>query len=179
MYRLPEKVRLFLVEGALPEQEKTLISLRELERAWRLDPMVRRFLTNEAISRDERIQTIQRVGFLMEARAQSIVEEWLDQGVLPKITDFLQEIKRLRTKFGAAKEVQVVSARPLDSTQKASLVDALVGRWNQTVILEEKIDPQTIGGLRLMTDDWFFDATIQGRIARLERELASPSSTYA
>lgn len=179
MYRLPEKVRMFLVEGAFSDQEKTLTSLRELEHAWRLDPIVRRFLTNEAISRDERIKTIQQVGFLGEMRARSMVEEWLDHGVLPKITDFLQEVKRLRARFGTVKEVQVVSARPLEAAQRTSLTNALVHRWNQTVILEEKIDPQTIGGLRLMTDDWFFDATIQGRIARLERELASPSSTYA
>ncbi|MBP7006218.1 F0F1 ATP synthase subunit delta [Patescibacteria group bacterium] len=179
MYRLPEKVRAFLLESSSVEQESALASLRELERAWRMDPIVRRFLTNEAIPLDERLRLIQHVGFLADNRARSLVKEWLEQGAMPKIAEFLQEAKRLRARYGAAKEVQVVSARPLESTQKADLLKALVGRWNQTVILEERVDPQVIGGLRLTTDDWFFDATIQGRIARLERELASPSSTYA
>lgn len=179
MYRLPEKVRAFLVEGSSAEQENALASLRELERAWRMDPIVRRFLTNEAIPLDERLYLIQRVGFLADDRARSLVKEWLEQGAMSKIGEFLQEVKRLRARYGAAKEVRVVSARPLDVAQKSDLLKTLVDRWNQTVILEEDVDPQVIGGLRLTTDDWFFDATIQGRIARLERELASPSSTYA
>lgn len=64
------------------------------------------------------------------------------------------------------------SARALDREERLRLVSRLETLYGKTFEVTEIVDPQLIGGLRIMLGDRRIDATISGRLNALARELA-------
>jgi F-type H+-transporting ATPase subunit delta len=64
------------------------------------------------------------------------------------------------------------SARALDREERLRLVSRLELLYRKKFEVTEVVDPQLIGGLRIMMGDRRIDATISGRLNALARELA-------
>ncbi len=64
------------------------------------------------------------------------------------------------------------SARNLDGEQRLRLVSRLEALYGKKFEVTEVVDPQLIGGLRVIMGDRRIDATISGRLNALARELA-------
>jgi F-type H+-transporting ATPase subunit delta len=64
------------------------------------------------------------------------------------------------------------SARPLPPAERAGLVARLEALYGKKFEVTEIVDPDLIGGLRIMMGDRRIDATISGRLNALARELA-------
>ena len=88
--------------------------------------------------------------------------------LLPKL---VEHVRQLRDQFVVAREVTIVSAVPVSSEEREEVRDCLEKTWEIPVVFHERIDTQLIGGLRLQTNDWYFDATVGGRAERLAKTL--------
>lgn len=73
---------------------------------------------------------------------------------------------------------QVASAQPLDATTRTGLVAALSRLTASAVELDEKIDGELVGGLRVTVGSRMLDGTVAARLERLRaRLLAVPLET--
>src|SRR4029077_12758877 len=80
---------------------------------------------------------------------------------------------------GAAEGV-VESVRPLDAAEIARLAAALGPRLSKQLVLENRIVPELIGGLRVVVESKMIDASVTGRLEGLRKSLlaaALPAST--
>ncbi len=66
----------------------------------------------------------------------------------------------------------VVTAAPLTDAQRDRLVKALAGRYGQGVSLNEVVDPNVVGGLRVQIADDVIDGSISSRLADLRQQHA-------
>jgi F-type H+-transporting ATPase subunit delta len=64
------------------------------------------------------------------------------------------------------------SARTLDRAEYARLVERFEAHYQKKFEVTEIVNPELIGGLRIMIGDRRIDATISGRLNALARELA-------
>jgi F-type H+-transporting ATPase subunit delta len=64
------------------------------------------------------------------------------------------------------------SARSLDRDEYARLIARLESLYGKKFEVTEVVDPQLIGGLRIVMGDRRIDATISGRLRALARELS-------
>jgi F-type H+-transporting ATPase subunit delta len=64
------------------------------------------------------------------------------------------------------------SARPLETAERSRLVSHLESLYAKKFEVTEVVDPELIGGLRILIGDRRIDATIAGRLNALARELA-------
>jgi F-type H+-transporting ATPase subunit delta len=76
-----------------------------------------------------------------------------------------------RTARGVEK-LALQSAHPLDQEERSRLVARLEQLHGKKFEVTEVVDPQLIGGLRIMMGDRRIDATVAGRLNALARELA-------
>lgn len=67
--------------------------------------------------------------------------------------------------------VEVVSAVPLTSAQRASLEATLVRRLGRQVELTTWVDPALLGGLRITVGDRVIDSTIKTRLAEMKKSV--------
>jgi len=72
-----------------------------------------------------------------------------------------------------AQTLTLRSARALDRTEYAKLVERLERLYGKKFEVTEVVDPSLIGGLRITLGDRRIDATISGRLEALARELAT------
>jgi F-type H+-transporting ATPase subunit delta len=90
--------------------------------------------------------------------------------LLPQIATAFERLERERERRVTA---YVTSALPLTDAQRASLRAQLERRTGQTVDLEENADPTIIGGLMVRVGDELIDASVAGRLRRIEAQLST------
>jgi F-type H+-transporting ATPase subunit delta len=64
-----------------------------------------------------------------------------------------------------------VSAVPLDANQQKALAQRLSDRMDARVILTCSVDPDLIGGLRVLIGDQVFDSSIHTQLDTLKKRL--------
>ncbi|HEY4409437.1 MAG TPA: ATP synthase F1 subunit delta [Acidimicrobiia bacterium] len=70
-------------------------------------------------------------------------------------------------------QVQVTSARKLDDDVAAALRSAIERRTNKTVVLQERVDPEVIGGLKVNVGDRVVDGTMRRTLQDMRRTLTA------
>lgn len=121
----------------------------------------------------------------LEARRARLAER--TTALSPLVQDFLQllfdkrrveVLRHLRAAFhqrdlaerGAAEGV-VESARPLAPEDLARLAAALGPHLGKTLVLENRLQPGLIGGLRVVVESLMIDASLAGRLEGLRKNL--------
>ena len=82
--------------------------------------------------------------------------------------------KEFSARYNAARGIlpaKAVSAVPLTEDAAARLKAKLESLTGKTVDLSFAVDPACLGGIRLEMDGVRFDGTVEGRLARLRRDL--------
>ena len=82
--------------------------------------------------------------------------------------------KEFSARYNAARGIlpaRAVSAVPLSGEAAARLKAKLESLTGKTVDLSFSVDPSCLGGIRLEMDGVRFDGTVEGRLARLRRDL--------
>lgn len=67
----------------------------------------------------------------------------------------------------------VFTAAPIAAAQEARLRDALARRYGGEISVNQVIDPEVVGGLRVQIADDVIDGSISARLAELRQKLAS------
>jgi len=89
-------------------------------------------------------------------------------GLVPVIARQFERIERDREGRVTA---QVTSAIALTDAQRANLRDQLGRRSGKTVDLDERVDPSIMGGMVVRIGDELIDASIAGRLRRIQAQL--------
>ena len=70
-------------------------------------------------------------------------------------------------------KVQVTTARKLDDQLVEALRTAIEQRTNKTVVLQERVDPEVIGGMKVNVGDRVIDGTVRRTLQDMRRTLAA------
>lgn len=67
--------------------------------------------------------------------------------------------------------VQVITAKPLVEKQQVDLQKTLQTTYQKTIVLQEKVQPKLIGGIRLEFQGKVLDQSIKSQVNRLQQSL--------
>lgn len=88
--------------------------------------------------------------------------------LLPQIRDLFEELRR---EHEGTLEARIVSALPIDDEQTKQLVARLEAKYQRKISAHVEVDPQLIGGVRIMVGDKVIDATVRGRLEAMAAAL--------
>ncbi len=91
---------------------------------------------------------------------------------LNEYSGFIQALETQSRELANHYECTVISAIDLDEQALKQIQQILENKWNGTVRLQNKVDPQIIGGLVIKCGDWQFQSTIQSKLQQLHNHLA-------
>jgi F-type H+-transporting ATPase subunit delta len=95
----------------------------------------------------------------------------LEHRLLDLLPEISQIFARMRLEsFGILKAV-VETTHSLTSASKEQLITALTFATGREIILEEKLNSNLIGGVRVHVGDRILDASIVGRLNRLKEKI--------
>jgi F-type H+-transporting ATPase subunit delta len=143
----------------------------------RRDPYVQAFFTSGVIGKDRREAAIKAA---FEGRSHPLVMDFLlvlnnhDRLVLFRTTvDEMQKLNDLRRRRF---RVQVRSVVPLASDQEQRLLGDLRKVFRLEPVLEQKIDPDLLGGMIVRVGDLVLDGSVRTQLINLRKQLREMSS---
>ena len=98
---------------------------------------------------------------LVRKRRENLVEEIVAQ------FDVLEREAR------GAQPLQITTARPLSKAQLDEIVQRLAAKFATTFDVTQSVDPNLIGGVRIMMGDRLVDGTVAGRLDDIARLLST------
>ncbi len=144
---------------------------RILEELWALNesfsqnPEYLRLLSTPNLSKDERIQILDD-GF--KGKLQPYVLNFLkiltEKGYVRRFADCCEAYRELYNEDNGILPVRAVTAVPMTDAQKAKLSEKLAGLTGKTIELQNTVDPECLGGVRLDYDGKRVDDTVQHRL---------------
>lgn len=89
--------------------------------------------------------------------------------LLPQIRALYEALRR---EHEGVLEVGIHSARPLSDAQLKELVSRLESKYQRKVSAKITVDPELIGGARIIVGDKVLDGTVRGRLEAMAAALA-------
>ena len=139
-----------------------------------LDGDLRAFFNLPRLRRDEKRRIVNlafagKVGrpvlgllnILVEKRRESLFDE------------IVAQFDTLLDRHQGRLQVQVTTARRLDDELAEALRRAIEQRTNQSVVIQERVDPEVIGGLKVNVGDRVIDGTLRRALQDMRRTFAA------
>ena len=111
------------------------------------------------------------VGKHLSGEARNFVQMLVQNRRLGLIVQICDMFEALRREQEGVMEATVVSALPLTDGQLQPLVASLEKKYGRKITAKVELDPQLIGGLKIMVGDKVIDATVRGRLDAMAAAL--------
>ena len=126
---------------------------------------------NFMLSTEEKKQTV-KAALAALPEAASFVEVLLDAKRYALLDAVVRRVEELLDERLGILRAEVVSARALNETQQRQTEEALSARYGGEVKAIFKTNPALLGGLQIWCRGELIDGSLQGRLAKLQAELA-------
>jgi len=111
------------------------------------------------------------IGDRLDGTGRNFVQVLAQSGRL----DLLPQIRALyeqhRREHEGVLEAKIVSALPIDDGQAVQLIKRLEAKYQRKISAQIEVDPQLIGGVKIVVGDQVIDATVRGRLEAMAAAL--------
>ncbi|NIM02091.1 MAG: ATP synthase F1 subunit delta [Acidobacteria bacterium] len=95
----------------------------------------------------------------------------VDKGRMNLLSPIVSELRRLIEQMEGIERVEVSVPFPLTGTQRDLLQSALERETGKKVLLEEKVDPDVLGGMVVKVGSTVYDGSARAQIQRIRETL--------
>lgn len=110
-------------------------------------------------------------GERLDGAGRNLVNVMVHNGRLPLIPEIRVQFEALRREHEGVLEAEIESGQPLTDEQLAQLVARLEARYKRKVRPRIKVNPDLIGGVRIVLGDKVLDATVRGKLNAMAAAL--------
>jgi F-type H+-transporting ATPase subunit delta len=87
------------------------------------------------------------------------------------LAEIVRQYDALQLQARGAEPLTITTAKPLSDQQLRALVSRLEGVYGKKFDVAQQVDPNLIGGVRIMMGDRRVDGSVEGRLQELSRTL--------
>ena len=135
------------------------------------------FLKHPKVSFEKKQQMIMETFQSVSVELKNTLLLMIERQRIQEIADMALEFVELTNEENAIAEAKVYTTRPLTEAEHdaiSSVFAAKVGK--KSLRIENIVDRDIIGGIKLRIGNRIFDGTISGKLSRLERQLLTQQS---
>ena len=139
-----------------------------------VDTELRGFFAMPQLPRDAKRKVLdQAFGDKLSRTVQGFLRVLVDKRRELLFPAIIEEFDDLLDERAGKIKATVVTAQPLDIALVAALREAIEQRTQQQVVLEELLDPNVIGGIRVSLGDLVIDGTVRRALSDMRQTLNS------
>ena len=109
----------------------------------------------------------------LNATVSNLLATVIDNGRLSALTEIAAQFHTLVNAHAGLANAQVFSAFDIDATQLAALVVTLEKRFGRKLNATVQIEPDLIGGIRVVVGDEVLDTSVKARLEQMKVALAA------
>ena len=162
---------LFLITEEDGNSDKIISDVQTAERVLISNPDYVRLLDSPALSKAERVELVDKAFSGLDAglcNLLKILTEKRDVHLFPKVA---KAYYALYDEARGILRVEAVTAIPMSDKQAAAIKDKLTRSLSKTIVLDCKVDPSILGGVKLRYDDVQLDGSVKTRLDKFEDAL--------
>ncbi|HSD82266.1 MAG TPA: F0F1 ATP synthase subunit delta [Anaerolineae bacterium] len=110
-------------------------------------------------------------GDKIDASGTNLIKLLVEYGRLALLPEIAAAYEELKAQDEGTLEAEITAAAKLDDTQVKTLVSQLQARFGKKVEASVKVDPEIIGGIKIVVGDTVIDASVRGRLQELAYTL--------
>ncbi len=103
--------------------------------------------------------------------SQAFLEILIRKGREEQIHDIAQQFHQSYLDYKNIAIVEITTAVNIDEKLRSRMVSLMEDRTKKTIQMQEKLDPEIIGGFKLKLNDYQYDASISKIISQLHKEF--------
>ena len=111
------------------------------------------------------------LGERLDGQGRNLVQVLVRNGRLELVSHIRTLYEDLKREHEGVLEAKIISALPIADEQVRPLVGALEKKYGRKVSTQVEVDPELIGGVRIVVGDKVIDATVRGRLDAMAAAL--------
>lgn len=136
------------------------------------DPQMQACINNPNLSTQQIENVILGIaGDKLDGAGRNFVQVLAQNGRLEALPQIQILYERLRHEREGVLDARIISALPLNDEQTKQLVARLETKYQRKISVQVEVDPQLIGGVKIMVGDKVIDATVRGRLDAMAAAL--------
>lgn len=138
--------------------------LRTLQQSFRQEPDFVRLLASPSIPKAERCQILDSFRGNVHPYVVNFLKILTEKGYIRYFSDCCDAFTALSDKDSGILRVTAVTAVPMSPAQEQKLIQKLSSSTGLTVVMQHRLDPAVLGGIRLDYDGQRLDDTVAHRL---------------
>ncbi len=139
--------------------------------AFQENPGYLTLVQNPALPKEERLGLLDSAFESVHPYVLRLLKLLCERSALTLAPGALEQFKSLLYAQRGILPVEAISAVPLTEEQRKALMDKLAAKTGKTILLETRLDPSVLGGVKLRYEGKELDGTAAGRLSSLRRAL--------
>ena len=112
-------------------------------------------------------------GVPLDAKVGNLLRAVIDNGRLAALPEIAAQFQALVNASSGVSDAVIHSAYPIDGAQLAQVVVALEKRYARKLNASVQIDPELIGGIRVVVGDEVLDTSVRARLEQMKVALTA------
>lgn len=141
------------------------------------DPQLRQLADNPATSADQVVEVIAAVigskGRTLSPAVTNLLRTMLANGRFAALPEVAQQFHVLASAQSGVSDAVVYSAFPIDDAKLAEVVGALERRFGRKLAARVELEPELIGGIRVVVGDEVLDTSVKARLEQMKVALTA------
>ncbi len=135
-------------------------------------PEYTRFLSTPAVTREARRAAVdESFGPQVHPYVAGFLKLLVDRGQVREFSACVRAFRERYNEDNGILEVTVTTVAALTDSVRERLLEKLTAMFDRRIVLEEKVDPGVLGGMRLECAGKRYDGTVRDRLDRIRRGL--------
>jgi F-type H+-transporting ATPase subunit delta len=138
------------------------------------DPSLRQYADSPKVTSDQAFQMMVGVaGVTLSSGVANFLRLAIENGRLAAVPEIANQFHAMVNAGTGVSDAQIESAFPIDDKQLADVVAKLEKRFNRKLTPTVAVDPELIGGIRVVVGDEVLDASVKGQLERMKVALTA------
>lgn len=138
------------------------------------NPEVRQFADNPKVSAEQVFEVVSasaRIDLL--PGVQNFLRTMIENGRLSTLPAAVEQFHALVNASSGVSDATIFSAYPIDGAQLGQVVAALERRFGRKLSASVTLEPELIGGIRVVVGDEVLDTSVKARLERMKVALSA------
>jgi len=138
------------------------------------DSTMQAFVTNPNVTSDELLTSFLKVcGDKLTTQGQNLIKILVEYGRLSILPTIAQAFEILKAQEEGVLEAQIIAAVKPSANETMDLVKRLEVKFGKKIDATVSVNPEIIGGFKIIVGDTVIDASVQGQLQNLAYTLSA------
>ncbi|AKJ31708.1 F0F1 ATP synthase subunit delta [Caldimonas brevitalea] len=137
-------------------------------------PQLREFADNPKVAPTQVLEVFTSMpGVTLSEGVRNLLRTLIENGRLAALPEIATQFRALKNAHSGVVDAKVYSAFPIDNAQLADLMSSLERRFGRKLIASVEVEPELIGGVRVVVGDEVLDTSVKARLERMKAALVA------